>query len=408
MPLFQFRGRNRQGELTAGTVEAADLGAAADEVSAQGIIPLNIELARGGGGGFDYEAFRRRFLEPRVTVDDLVMFIRQLYSLLHAGVPIIRALRGLADNTRNPRLARTIRETAGRLENGRSLAESMSAFPDVFPTLLIALVRVGEDSGRLEESLLRMATNLEQERNTREQVKTALRYPTFVMIAIVIAIGIVNVFVIPAFSDVFDQMGAELPLPTVMLIAVSEFTTSYWPLMIGAVIAAVSGFKAWARTARGRLVWDRIKLRFPLVGKIMLRALLARFGRTLSMALRSGVPVLQALSAVARTTDNAHVGRGVESMRQGIERGESLLQVARETELFTPLVLQMLAVGEETGRVSEMMDQVAEFYEREVESDLAKLSSYIEPIVIGFIGLLVLILALGIFLPMWQMGEAAM
>lgn len=408
MPMFQFRGRTREGGVATGQVEASDLDAAADEVNAQGIVPIDIRPAEGGGLSIDWEALRQRYLEARVTLDDLVMFIRQLYSLLHAGVPIIRALHGLAENTRNAKLKRTIRQTAGRLENGRSLAESMVAFPDVFPSLLIALVRVGEDSGRLEESLLRMARNLEQERETRQQVKTALRYPTFVMIAIVIAIGIVNVFVIPAFSDVFDQMDAELPLPTVMLITVSEFTVAYWPLMLAGVVALVLAFKAWTRTERGRLRWDRVKLRLPVVGSIMLRALLARFARTLSMALRSGVPVLQALSAVARTTDNAHVSKGIEQMREGIERGESLLQVARDTGLFTPLVLQMLAVGEETGRVSEMMDEVAEFYEREVEVDLNKLSSYIEPIVIGFIGVLVLILALGIFLPMWQMGQASM
>lgn len=412
MPRFAYRARDRSGAAIDGEVEAADLNAALEAVSARGLMPTQLEpvAERGASSGGEgrWEQLRRRLFDPKVGTEDLVLFVRQLHALLKAGVPLIRALHGLAESTRNRTLSRTIRGVADRLEGGYTVGDAMAGYPEVFPGLLVALIRVGEASGRLEESLQRMAVNLEQERKTRTQVKQALRYPTFVMIALVVAIGVVNAFVIPAFSDVFDHFDAELPLPTRILIASSDFTITYWPHLLVGAAALGWALRAYVRTEAGRLRWDYWKLRLPVVGGILLRALLARFARTLSMALRSGVPVLSALTAVAATTDNAFIARGIEQMRGGIERGETLYRVAESSQLFTPLVLQMLAVGEETGQVSDMMDEVAEFYEEEVSVDLEKLSSSIEPIVISLVGLLVLMLALGIFLPMWEMGQAAM
>lgn len=406
MARFEYQGFSKEGR-TRGTLDADDLDTAVDELNARGITPIAVdEIA--GGGGFDLNALTAGLFEKKITTDELVMFVRQLYSLLNAGVPLVRSLRGLADNTRNERLAGEIRNIAGRLEQGSTFSDAMAQSPKVFPKLLTAMVRVGEASGRLEESLDRMAANLEQERDTRAQVKQALRYPTFVMIAIALAIVVVNLFVIPAFADMFEQFDTELPLPTRMLIGFSDFMQNNGLYLLVGLIVAAGVVRYLINTETGRWRWDRYKLRLPLIGSIMTRALLGRFSRTLAMSLRSGVPVLQALNAVAETTDNAYVSGGVRQMREGIEQGESLYAVAEHSGLFTALVLQMLAVGEETGQVSDMMDQVASYYEREVAADLDKLSSYIEPIVIGFIGVLVLILALGIFLPMWQMGQAAM
>ncbi|MBK1735699.1 MSHA biogenesis protein MshG [Halorhodospira abdelmalekii] len=415
MPRFEYRGRDRSGAETSGVLDAASEAAAIDELFGRGVTPTTLRPAAAGGGGGargggaqGMEALRRRFLERAVKIDDLLLFIRQLYALIKAGVPIIRALNGLAENTRNVKLQRAIYEVVERLEGGYSLGDAMAASPDVFPGLLVAMVRVGEDSGRLEESLLRMAANLEQEHKTRMQVKQALRYPKIVLAVIVLAIVVINIYVIPAFTSVFERFDADLPLITRGLIATSNFTAEYWFVMLLSIGAVGVAVRTYIATPDGRIRWDRGKLRIPVIGGILLRALLARFARTLSMALRSGVPVLQALSSVAATTDNAHVSRGIEQMREGIGSGEGLHQVARETGLFTALVLQMLAVGEETGQISDMMDEVAEFYEREVAADLDSISSYIEPVVVGFIGVLVLLLALGIFMPMWQMGQAAL
>ena len=410
MARFRYRGRGGDGQLRQGTVEAPSEEAAAGQLMEQGVTPIELRAEGGSGGGTDLDvgALLRRYLEPKVTLDDLVLFVRQLHALLHAGVPIIRALRGLAENTRNPRLARAVEAVATGLEGGQSLTEGLAQYPEVFPRLLIAMVRVGEESGRLEESLERMTSALDQERNTRKRVKQALRYPTFVMVAIVVALFIVNVFVIPSFTGLFAQFDADLPVFTVILINTSDFFVAYWPFMLVGLAGVVLGARRYVATEAGRLRWDRVKLRLPIVGKILLRALLARFARTFAMAMRSGVPLLQTLRAVADTTDNAYVARGIDGMRTGIESGESLYQVAADSQLFTPLVLQMLAVGEETGQVADMMDQVAIFYEGEVEADLDALSSSIEPIVIGIIGVMVLVLALGIFLPMLQLGAQAL
>ncbi|MBK5942647.1 type II secretion system F family protein [Halorhodospira halophila] len=407
MPKYRYRGRTGAGQLREGTVDAPTLSDAADEVFDRGVTPIDVRPVS-GAGGVRVDDLLRQLSERAVGLDDLITFTRQFRVLLRAGVPVVRALRGLGQNASSPRLGRTLGEVASGLESGQSLSQAMGHHPKVFPRLLLAMIRVGEESGQLEESLQRMAESLDQERTTRERIKAALRYPTFVLIAIVAALVVINVFVIPPFADLFAGMDAELPAVTGLLIGFSEGFVAYWQLVFGGAFLAGLGVRAYIATEDGRLRWDAIKLRIPGVGGIMRRALLARFARTFSMAVRSGVPLLQAMDSVAEATDNAYIARGIRQLRTGIERGEGLHQVAERSGLFTPLVLQMLAVGEETGQVADMMDQVAEFYEREVEEDLKKLSSYIEPFVIGFIGILVLILALGIFLPMWQMGSAAL
>ncbi|MCG5528641.1 MULTISPECIES: type II secretion system F family protein [Halorhodospira] len=414
MPNFRYRGRAQDGREVQGRIEAPNRDGAIDEVLSRGVTPISVEAAGGDGGGGSglnmdlTELLEQYNIGQKVTLEELVTFVRQLSALLHAGVPIIRCLRGLAESGSNKRLNRALEEIAASLESGQSLSQAMGRHDDIFPTLLIAMVRVGEDSGQLEESLNRMAENLEQERVTRQRVKQALRYPTFVFIAIAIALVVVNIFVIPAFSDIFEQMGADLPAATVALITTSEFMEEQWLYLLIGAVGAYFAARAYLRSENGRYLWDRFKLRLPGIGKILQLALLARFGRTFSMAVRSGVPLLQAMDSVAEATDNAYIGRGIRTLRDGIEQGESLHQVSVRSGLFTPLVLQMLAVGEETGQVADMMDHVADFYEREVEADLEKLSSYIEPFVIGFIALLVLVLAAGIFLPMWQLGTEAL
>ncbi len=410
MPEFTYRGRDPEGSVRTGSIEASSQDAAITEVFNLGVTPIEVRPASSSRSlaDIDIQQLFGTVFEPKVKIDDLITFVRQLHALLQAGVPVIRALRGLGENTNNPRLSRALYDVANGLESGQALSEAMNQHPDVFPNLLRAMVRVGEDSGQLEESLQRMAQSLEQERNTRENIKQALRYPTFVFIAIAIALVVLNVFVIPTFADVFEKFDAELPLFTRILMGISAFFVDYWLHLLLATIGLLVAGRFYLRSERGRLWWDRLKLRLPIIGSIMLRALLARFARTFAMSLRSGVPILEAIRSVAESTDNAYISQGIYGLREGIERGEGLYDVCERSGLFTPLVLQMLAVGEETGQVSDMMDQVGSFYEREVQVDLNNLSSSIEPIVISFIGVLVLVLALGIFLPMWQMGAQAL
>jgi MSHA biogenesis protein MshG len=277
----------------------------------------------------------------------------------------------------------------------------------VFSPFYLAMVRVGEGTGRLEEVFLRLFHHLEFQEFMRSQVKSALRYPAFVVIAMVLAMAIINVFVIPAFAKVFKGFGTELPLMTRILIAVSDFTVQWWWLMLGIVVGTWALFQWWTRTPAGELEWDRFKLRMPIAGKIMLKASLARFARSFALATRSGVPVVQGLMLVAQTVDNRWIATQVEKMREGVERGESVLRTAANAGFFTPVVLQMVAVGEESGAVDDMMEEVAEMYQREVEYELKSLGSQIEPILIVGLGVLVLILALGVFLPIWDLGSAA-
>jgi len=278
----------------------------------------------------------------------------------------------------------------------------------VFTPFYLSMVRVGEMTGRLEEVFLRLFDHLEFDRDMRDRVKTALRYPSFVVLAMIAAMVVVNMFVIPAFAGVFASMHAELPLMTRILIGFSNFTVRYWPLLAAIAAVSIFGFRSWVRTTGGRYRWDKFKLTIPVAGKIILKATLARFARSFALSSRSGVPIVQALTVVSQTVENAYLSARVEQMRDGVERGDSILRTAAAAAGFTPVVLQMIAVGEESGAIDDLMDEVAQMYEREVDYELKTLSAQIEPIMIVFLGIMVLILALGIFLPIWDLGKAAL
>ena len=408
MPRFHYRARTSEGQLIRGEVDADDQRGAANYLLGIGATPLALEPEEDQTlhAGTDVGKLLARYFGRPVPLQDLIIFARHLRSLLHAGVPVVRALRGLADNSHNDRLRKALVDIAADLEGGSALAESMGEHREVFPALFINMIRVGEQSGQIETALARMADNLEQERQTRERIKSAMRYPTFVLVAIVGAFLMVNLFVMPTFAQLFRSLDAELPWATRLLLSMSETFQANGLLWL--VMAAGGGFflRTYLRTDAGRLQWDQFKLHIPVVGPVLQRALLARFGRTFAMALRAGVPLLAALDSVADATDNRYISRGIRGLRSGIERGESLHNVCRRSGLFTPMVLQMLAVGEETGQLADLMDQVADFYESEVDADLKRLPSYIEPIMVGFIGVLVLVLAVGIFMPIWQMSSA--
>ena len=301
-------------------------------------------------------------------------------------------------------MLKDIRES---LDAGRELSVAMRRHTDVFSFFYLSMVRIGETTGRMEEVFMRLFNHLEFEREMRERVRSALRYPSFVVVAMVIAITVINIFVIPAFAKVFASFNTELPLMTRILIASSNFTIQYWPLLVGVAAAAGAAFRSYIATAPGRVQWDKWKLKIPIVGKIALKATLARFARSFALSSKSGVPIVQGLSVVAQTVDNAYISSRVEQMRDGVERGESILRTAVNTGVFTPVVLQMIAVGEESGSLDDLMDEIADMYEREVDYELKTLSAQIEPILIVGLAILVLILALGVFLPIWDLGKAA-
>jgi len=409
MPYFAYKARNARGELLTGVLEGLDAGAIADQLFGSGATPIEINPSKKGPASKDGDdGLWARLTNKKVTSMDVQLFSRQIYTLLKSGVPIMRGLAGLQESAINKSFARVIKDLRESLDSGRELSTAMARHPLVFNSFYLSMVKVGEMTGRLEEVFLRLFDHLEFDRDMRDRVKAALRYPSFVIIAMVIAMVIVNIFVIPSFSTVFKQFGAELPLMTRILIGTSKFTVDYWPLMAGGAVAAVAGFIQWTGTVKGRLTWDRYKLRLPIAGKIIHKATMARFARSFSLSMRSGVPIVQALTVVSQTADNAYLSMRIEQMRDGVERGESILRTSTAANVFTPIVLQMIAVGEETGSIDELMDEIAQMYEREVDYELKTLSSQIEPILITFLGVMVLILALGIFLPIWDLGKAAL
>ena len=407
MPAFTYRGRNGSGEIINGVLEGATASAVADLLFGSGVTPMEIKPAPAG-------ALKKKedtggsFFAPKILHVDVLLFTRQLYTLLKAGVPIMRALAGLQESSVNPAMKSVLGQLRESLDSGRELSISMGRHPKIFTPFYLAMVRVGEMTGRLEEVLLRLFDHMEFERFMRDQVKSALRYPSFVIMAMVAAMLIVNIFVIPAFSKVFAGFGAELPLMTRILIGVSNFTVNWWHAMIGIVVAAGFAFKSWVRTKRGKYLWDKIKMRIPIAGKIVQKATLARFARSFALASRSGVPVIQALTTVAQTVDNEYIADKVDKMRDQVERGESVLRAAITAQAFTPVVLQMIAVGEESGSLDEMMEEISSMYQSEVEYELKTLAQQIEPILIVMLGAMVLVLALGIFLPLWDLGKVAM
>ena len=406
MASFAYKARNANGELIEGVLEGATSAAVVDVLHGLRLTPVAIREtqapARKASPSMNITLFRQK-----VSHIDLLLFSRQMHTLLKSGVPIMRALAGLQDAAINPEMKRVIGEVRESLEGGRELSQALARHPRVFSPFYLSMVRVGEATGLLEEIFLRLFDHLEFERYMREQVKTALRYPTFVVIAMAVALVVVNLFVIPAFAKVFAGFGAELPLMTRVLLGFSNFMVAYWPAMLGGLVAAVFAFRAWRATATGRLAWDGLALRFPIAGKILHKAALSRFARSFSLGIRSGVPVMQALSNSAQTVDNTYVARRIEGMRENVERGESLLRAAISSAIFTPVVLQMVAVGEESGAVDDMMNEIGDMYRQEVEYELKTLGQQIEPILIVMLGAMVLVLALGIFLPMWDLGKVA-
>ncbi|MDP3514197.1 MAG: type II secretion system F family protein [Sulfuritalea sp.] len=409
MPNFAYRGRNAAGEIVHGIMEGATAGAVADLLVGKGTTPMEIKPTTAALERADNDlGMTRSVFRQKVEHMDVLLFSRQIHTLLRAGVPIMRALAGLQESSTNSAMREVLQDVRESLDSGRELSLSLARHPKVFSPFYLSMVRVGEMTGRLEEVFIRLFDHLAFERFMQDQVKSALRYPSFVVAAMALALIVVNIFVIPAFAKVFKGFGAELPFMTRLLIGFSDFMLNWWHALLLGIIAAVLTFNAWRKTRKGRYDWDRFKLKIPIAGKIVRKATLARFAASFALASRSGVPIIQALTNVAETVDNAYIADKVEKMRDGVERGESILRTSIAAGVFTPVVLQMIAVGEESGALDDMMKEVADMYQGEVEYELKTLAQQIEPILIISLGIMVLILALGIFLPLWDLGKVTM
>ncbi len=392
MPTFAYTFRDAAGNVRSGTSEAESAETLRRRLQEQGFTVTEVRQVRahrpGGGWG-------------RVKLSDLAIFCRQFSTMQDAGVSIVRSLDVLAQQTQSPKLRRIIMDIQAEVEAGQTLSKAMSKYPNVFSNLFIGLIRAGEVGGVLEESLQRLAAFLEADVALRRKVRAAMTYPTIVVIAaLAIVIGLVT-FILPKFFDVFRDLGIkEFPVMTQMLMDFSNFLTSRWYVMIAIVVLVVMAFRMFVRTRIGRRLYDRLKLKLPVFGPLNHKIALARFSRTLSTLLSSGVPILQALETVAGTVANEIIAEAVMEARARIREGDRIGPPLEKSGMFPPMVVHMISIGEESGALDQMLSKVADFYESEVESTLQSLTSAIEPVLIVLLGGMVGFIVISLLLPL--------
>ncbi|TPH17802.1 type II secretion system F family protein [Litorilituus lipolyticus] len=407
MALYNYTGRNISGGQIKGKLEAVSSTAAAEQLFRQNITPTSInEAKQESEASLASVDVKELFGFDSVSLDEMIIFCRQMYALMRSGVPILRAINGMAESSNSASLQKALLDIGKQLEGGYTLSSALNQHTNIFSSLFISLIHVGENTGQLDQSFFKLTTYLEREQATKKRIKTALRYPTMVIIALSAALVILNIWVIPTFASMFSKLGADLPWATKFIIASSNFFINYWPYMLFGVIAVIVALRQSLKTKHGRYVWDRRKIKIPIIGSIIERSILARFSHSFGIVLTAGVPMTSGLNLVADAVDNSFMKEKIVAMRVAIESGESLLRAAIASTLFTPLVLQMIAVGEETGRVDDLLKEVGDYYEREVDYDLSTLTARIEPLLLIVVAAMVLVLALGIFTPMWDMASA--
>jgi MSHA biogenesis protein MshG len=407
MPQFAYVARTATGSRVEGRFDAADAHALADALGAQGLLLVDAAAVQAENAS-TFARWHALLFGARVALVDLILLCRQMASLLRAGVPLLRALMSLQESATNPGLARVLGEVQRALESGRELSAALKEQPQIFTPYMVSTLRVGEVTGRLAEAFDGLYRQLAFEKENREAVAAALRYPTFVLVVIGAALAVVNIFVIPAFARVYAGLKAQLPLLTRVLIAISDFFVAFWPLLAIGLAGTLLGLSSWVRTETGRRAWHGFLLRLPVIGALLHKAALARFTKSFAIAMDAGVPIVDALDAALATCGNVVIGERIRAVRAGAERGEPLARAARASGAFPPVVLQMIAVGEETGALGDMMNEVAEFYGKEVEYAIKSLGSQIEPLLVIVLGGFVLVFALGVFLPMWDLSKAAL
>lgn len=407
MTMYEWRGRNARGEAVQGQIEAATEDDVVEQIMGLGVTPTQIAAAATLLAARKSSVGLARFGQKPIVLEDVLVFSRQMYTLNKAGIPIFRAFAGLEASATKPAMIELLQDIRASLDQGRELSTALARHPRVFGPFYVSMVQIGELTGRLSEVFLHLYEHIEFERDVRERIKQAMRYPVFVLTALAIAIAILTVFVIPVFAKVFESFNAQLPLLTRGLLAFSGWMVVWWPALLvgGAAVSVV--VRRYLATPAGRYRWDELKLRLPIVGNILLKGTLARFARSFALATQSSVPLAQALTVVALTVDNAFIGHRIEQMRDGIESGGSISRCAAATGVFTPLVLQMMSVGEETGEFDSLMLEISRMYEQQTDYSIKGLAAATEPILLVVVAGLVLLLALGVFLPLWSLGQVA-
>lgn len=398
---FAYRVRTPEGRILEGKMEADGEGSVATRLRAQGLIPVNISKEGKVSAKTELHIFPQK-----VKLKDLAIFARQFATMINSGLSLLRALNILAEQIENPLLAKTIGKVRDDIEQGSSLSAAMSKYPKIFDNLFVAMVRAGETGGQLDAVLIRMADNFEADYRLRQKVKSAMTYPVVVAGIAALLVTIMLLFVVPTFAAMFESLGGTLPLPTKILLFLSQQAKILVPL---AIVASIAGFIVYKRlrasSAEARLRFDQIKLKVPVFGDLFQKVAVSRFTRTLGLLLRAGVPVLQALDIVGDSTGNEVLARAAADVKQSVAAGETMAGPLVKHAVFPPMVVQMISVGEDTGALDAMLDKISDFYDQEVESTTEQLTSLIEPIMIAVLGGIVGAMVIALYMPMFKIFE---
>jgi len=402
MGKFTYKARDEKGSLVTGMIEGDNRRAAYLQIDALGLFPIAVSETK--EQSFSLENLLVS-LRP-VRYDDIIFFTRQLQTVIRAGIPMLTGLRALEEQTSNVKLGAAIREMAQEIDKGASLSDALMKQKKLFPDLYTSMVKAGEVGGSLEEVLDRLATLLEFQLKTKETLKSAIRYPIFVVTTLAIAFLVLINFVVPRFAVLFRGAKTELPLPTRMLLIINDIFQHYGIYLVVFIVLAFGAFFLYKRTAAGTLAIDRLKLRAPLIGPIILKICMSRFANMFENLIKVGIPVVRALEVVSRTVGNEYIAQKILEISGKIEKGLGISRPLKEAEIFPPLVIHLISTGEQTGSLEDMLKEVSTHYDREITYSINRLSTWIEPLLTAGLSLMVLFLALAIFLPWWNMMGA--
>ncbi len=396
---FQYKVKDKGGKLVEGSIEAETADLVVSKLRSMGYTPINITQQSGVNVN---KELKLPGLSDRIKLKDVAVFSRQFATMINSGLSLLRSLNILAEQTESKPLAEVVSQVRLDVERGASLSQALAKHPKAFPRLYVSMVKAGEVGGALDSVLLRLAETIEKQVELRRKVKSAMTYPCVVAALVLIIVTAMLLFVIPMFQNIYKELGGTLPAPTQILIDISKILRQFWYIIFAIEIGAAFAFRRWINSEEGRKQWDAVKLKVPVFGKLVRKTALARFSRTLSALVRSGVPILESLDIVADTSGNNVVAEAVRDTQAGVKQGEPLSRRLEDHDVFPPMVVQMMAVGEETGALDEMLDKIADFYDAEVEATVDALTSLIEPLLIVVMGVCVGGMIISLYLPMFN------
>ena len=399
MPTYKYKVRNKHGRSVTGLMGGSDEKEVVANLKKMGYTPINVKVqssnVKSPGAGF----------LNRVKDEEKALFTRQIHTLLKAGVPLLASLEAVGEQTSSGLLIDIIKRVRADVEAGASFSDALSKFPKIFPILYVSMVKAGEASGALDDVMKRLAEMSEYDIEVKQKIKTATRYPMLALSALVIAFFVIVLFVIPRFSYFFSQFDLELPLPTRILLGIYHIVSNYWYIVIGVLFALVTGFIKFINTTFGRKQWDMLKIKVPVFGPLLFKLSMARFAKTTSTLITSGIDMLKTLDLAADTVGNVVIATAIRDIREGVNQGQGLAGPMKVSKLFAPIVIQMVSIGEESGKLDELLLNTSEHYDQQVDYTMKNLTTLIEPILIFVLGMMVLFVALGVFLPMWNMVQ---